>query len=132
MALNLELHSRCYCAMTKRHLSEITSRWGLHGGVAAAAVLIFCGVVASLGVAASHRFDERSSDGPLINLDRYQLSFDEEFKQLDISDRQGTGARWYSHTPWAGDFGEASFAGPEPGGPFSITPQGLEIGRAHV
>jgi beta-glucanase (GH16 family) len=113
--------------MTKHHFSEITSRRGLHGGAAAAAAFIFCGVVTSLCAAACHRFHERRSDGPLINLDRYQLSFDEEFKQLDMSDRQGTGARWYNHTPWAGDFGEARFAGPEPDGPFSITPQGLDI-----
>jgi beta-glucanase (GH16 family) len=29
-------------------------------------------------------------------------------------------ARWTAHTPWAGDFGDARFADPGPGGPFSI------------
>jgi hypothetical protein len=100
---------------------------GFRPVVAAAAAFVVCGVLISLGVAASHRLHERRATGPLVNLDRYQLTFDEKFKQIDISDRQGTGARWYSHTPWAGDFGEARFAGPAPGGPFAITPHGLDI-----
>jgi hypothetical protein len=29
-------------------------------------------------------------------------------------------ARWTAHTPWAGDFGDARFGDPEPGGPFKI------------
>jgi hypothetical protein len=29
-------------------------------------------------------------------------------------------ARWTAHTPWGGDFGDARFADPGPGGPFSI------------
>jgi hypothetical protein len=29
-------------------------------------------------------------------------------------------ARWTAHTPWSGDFGDARFADPEPGGPFKI------------
>jgi beta-glucanase (GH16 family) len=29
-------------------------------------------------------------------------------------------ARWTAHTPWGGDFGDARFGDPEPGGPFSI------------
>jgi hypothetical protein len=29
-------------------------------------------------------------------------------------------ARWIAHTPWSGDFGDARFADPGPGGPFNI------------
>jgi beta-glucanase (GH16 family) len=29
-------------------------------------------------------------------------------------------ARWTAHTPWSGDFGDAAFVDPEPGGPFKI------------
>jgi hypothetical protein len=29
-------------------------------------------------------------------------------------------ARWTAHTPWSGDFGEAQFTDPVPGGPFSM------------
>ncbi len=29
-------------------------------------------------------------------------------------------ARWTAHTPWGGDFGDARFLDPEPGGPFKI------------
>lgn len=29
-------------------------------------------------------------------------------------------ARWTAHTPWGGDFGDASFMDPGPGGPFKM------------
>jgi hypothetical protein len=36
-------------------------------------------------------------------------------------------ARWIAHTPWNGDFGDARFADPSPGGPFSIKDGFLSI-----
>jgi beta-glucanase (GH16 family) len=36
-------------------------------------------------------------------------------------------ARWTAHTPWHGDFGDAIFADPLPGGPFSIKDGVLSI-----
>lgn len=64
---------------------------------------------------------------PPLDLTRYRLTFDETFPHLDVSGRPGSAARWYSHTPWAGDFGEARFVDPSPGGPFVITARGLDI-----
>lgn len=66
-------------------------------------------------------------DSPPLDLTGYRLTFDETFRRLDVSGRPGSGARWYSHTPWAGDFGEAPFMDPSPEGPFIKTARGLDI-----
>jgi hypothetical protein len=63
---------------------------------------------------------------PALNLGGYRLSFDDEFKTLDIS-TQGPDSVWTAHTPWHGDFGDAAFGNPGLGGPFSLTAQGLAI-----
>lgn len=60
--------------------------------------------------------DVRSAD---IDPDRWALSFSEEFNDLDVSAR-GAGTRWKAHTPWNGDFGDARFADPRPGFPFTV------------
>ena len=57
---------------------------------------------------------------PTLNLDGYHVTFDEDFKdKLDVS-AWGPGTRWIAHTPYSGDFGDARFADPEPGFPFTI------------
>lgn len=56
---------------------------------------------------------------PDIDLSSYELTFDENFDQLDVSP-WGPGTRWIAHTPWAGDFGDAAFTDPSPGFPFMI------------
>jgi len=59
--------------------------------------------------------------GPVtLNLDGYHLTFAEEFTEgLDVS-AWGPGTRWIAHTPYAGDFGDARFADPEAGFPFTV------------
>src|SRR6266849_7632350 len=51
-------------------------------------------------------------------------NFDEETapnRRIEsISSRRIGPARWTAHTPWSGDFGDARFADPDPGGPFKI------------
>ena len=54
-----------------------------------------------------------------IDLSGYTLVFNEEFDWLDVSSR-GPGTRWIAHTPWNGDFGDATFADPGPDFPFKI------------
>jgi hypothetical protein len=61
-----------------------------------------------------------------LNLNDFKMTFDDEFTQLDIS-AHGPGTTWTAHTPWHGDFGDASFDDPGKNGPFSITPAGLAI-----
>lgn len=44
----------------------------------------------------------------------------EEFDELSVSANRIGPARWTAHTPWAGDFGDATFANPGPKGPFTV------------
>lgn len=67
---------------------------------------------------------------PVLDLSGYALSFDDEFKTFDIS-AHGPDSVWTAHTPWNGDFGAAAFGDPGPGGPFSLTAQGLAITATH-
>ena len=72
------------------------------------------------------------ADGPRLDLAGYELTFDDEFSKPDVVDhgpfsQHMPGMRWIAHTPWNGDFGEAQFADPGPGGPFSFGPNGLTI-----
>jgi beta-glucanase (GH16 family) len=46
--------------------------------------------------------------------------FDDEFDDLRLSAWQLGGARWITHTPWGGDFGDARFTDPGPGSAFSV------------
>lgn len=58
---------------------------------------------------------------PTLNLDGYRLTFDEDFKDTELSvSAWGPGTRWIAHTPYAGDFGDARFADPTKDFPFDI------------
>ena len=60
-----------------------------------------------------------------LDLSNFELTFSDEFDSLSIS---ATGdATWYPRTPWYGDFGEARFAEPGEGGPFSLRDGNLVI-----
>ncbi|MBE0534342.1 MAG: glycoside hydrolase family 16 protein [Phycisphaerae bacterium] len=64
---------------------------------------------------------------PTLNLEGWRLTFDEDFSgPLSVS-AWGPGTRWIAHTPYAGDFGDARFADPEEGFPFTITDGILRI-----
>jgi len=55
-----------------------------------------------------------------IDINKFRLTFSEEFDELSVSPL-GPNTRWIAHTPWAGDFGDASFADPRKGiFPFTI------------
>jgi hypothetical protein len=57
---------------------------------------------------------------PSLNLDGFEVTFSEDFDgELDVSP-WGPGTRWIAHTPWDGDFGDAAFADPVEGFPFTI------------
>lgn len=59
-----------------------------------------------------------------LNIDAYQLTFEENFDSLDVSAWGEKSSRWIAHTPWNGDFGDARFTDPAPGFPFT-TDQGI-------
>ena len=60
-----------------------------------------------------------SQPAPLLDLTKYELTFSEEFDSLSVS-AAGPNTRWTAHTPYGGDFGDARFADPTPGFPFTI------------
>ncbi|MBY5398286.1 glycoside hydrolase family 16 protein [Rhizobium leguminosarum] len=59
-----------------------------------------------------------------LNINAYQLTFEESFDSLDVSAWGERSSRWIAHTPWNGDFGDARFTDPAPGFPFT-TDQGF-------
>lgn len=70
--------------------------------------------------------DERAT----LDIAHYTETFSEEFDAIAVT---AWGpivpgqSRWIAHTPWAGDFGDAAFADPTPGFPFSVANGVLRI-----
>lgn len=62
-----------------------------------------------------------------IDLAHYRLTFAEDFNDLSVSPWADGHSRWIAHTPWAGDFGDAPFADPAPGFPFTLKDGVLRI-----
>ena len=58
--------------------------------------------------------------GDELDLCKYRLYWSDEFDDLSIGAWLLNGKRWIAHTPWAGDFGDATFIDPGPNGPFSL------------
>jgi beta-glucanase (GH16 family) len=57
--------------------------------------------------------------GTALDLKGFELVFDEEFDQLDVS-AWGPNTRWIANTPWNGNFGDSIFTDPRPAFPFSV------------
>jgi hypothetical protein len=75
-----------------------------------------------------------AADAPLpkippstLNLSGYQLTFNEDFLQPLSVSAWGPGTRWIAHTPFSSDFGDARFADPRSGFPFTTTSGILRI-----
>jgi len=62
-----------------------------------------------------------------IDLCDFKPAFADDFTNLSISARTLDGRRWTAHTPWNGDFGDASFSDPGPNGPFALKDGALVI-----
>jgi hypothetical protein len=56
---------------------------------------------------------------PTLKLDEFKLTWSDEFDDLSVS-AKGPGTRWIAHTPYWGDFGDAGFADPKDGFPFTV------------
>jgi glycosyltransferase involved in cell wall biosynthesis len=64
---------------------------------------------------------ERSQIGNVaLDLCGFRPTFVEDFNSLSVSSHPEEQARWFAHTPWGGDFGDAAFADPQPDFPFSV------------
>jgi hypothetical protein len=101
-------------------------RWKF-GPLRVPATLLSAGLLGVLTLSIEHirGMSETISDRAL-DLSNAKLTFDEEFDTLSVSSR-GPDTRWIAHTPWYGDFGDASFADPEPGFPFTVSNGVLNI-----
>ncbi len=85
----------------------------------ARAFLAGIAAVAALGLCACDA--GRAGPAPTeIDLAGYRRTFSETFERFDVS-AWGPGTRWIAHTPWHGDFGDATFIDPLPGFPFATT-----------
>ena len=67
-----------------------------------------------------------------IDLSMMELTFEDDFTRPSIVGRPpfssyNENTKWLAHTPWNGDFGDAQFIDPGPGGPFEFTKSGLRI-----
>jgi len=88
-----------------------------------AAVLAFAWVSGCTVVEFPEARDATPAVEPDIDLAKYTLTFEEEFRRVDVSAWR-CDTRWIAHTPWKGDFGAARFADPSRGFPF-MTKKGL-------
>jgi hypothetical protein len=61
-----------------------------------------------------------SPEGPALDLCAFRPIFLEDFNSLSVSGHPEDRQRWFAHTPWGGDFGDAAFADPEPAFPFTL------------
>lgn len=68
-----------------------------------------------------------SGNAERLDLCRYHLVFSEDFHDFRIASRVLGDGRWTAHTPWNGDFGDATFIDPTPAGPFSVADGELHI-----
>ncbi|WP_425374033.1 glycoside hydrolase family 16 protein [Phyllobacterium bourgognense] len=87
--------SRMYCRFAKR--------------------VVFLIALGSLGF-----LEQPSAAQEQINIDAFQMTFEENFDKLDVSAWGENGSRWIAHTPWNGDFGDARFTDPADGFPFTV------------
>ena len=71
--------------------------------------------------------DARAAAAPRdLDIGAFHRTFDETFDRLDLS-AWGPGTKWIAHTPWHGDFGDAAFADPGAGFPFTTAGAMLRI-----
>lgn len=91
---------------------------------------VVAGLTVALFLAAGRDRPTTESGAPsneILDLRGYRIAFEDRFSTLSIAALPGSGKRWYNHTPWGGDFGDAAFVAPGPDGPFSRGPHGLDI-----
>ena len=89
---------------------------------------VFALIVLGVGIGTRLYVVRSSAQEPMLPLDLsgYRMTFNEDFHNLDVS-AWGPGTRWIAHTPWNGDFGDARFADPVPGFPFTVNDGRLRI-----
>src|ERR1700682_1529148 len=84
---------------------------------------------AALGLAflVSSAQPQPAPEGATLDLCAFRPIFVEDFKSLSVSGDPQDHQRWFAHTPWGGDFGDAAFTDPQPDFPFSLRDGILQI-----
>ncbi|WP_323990341.1 glycoside hydrolase family 16 protein [Nguyenibacter sp. L1] len=80
---------------------------------------LYCAGLSCPGLA-SPAWAAGAGGAPAPALCGQQPVFDDEFDTLSLAAWRLDGRRWITHTPWAGDFGDARFTDPGPGSAFSV------------
>jgi beta-glucanase (GH16 family) len=62
----------------------------------------------------------QAPEGTALDLCAFRPTFLEDFNSLSVSGHPEDHQRWFAHTPWGGDFGDAAFTDPQPDFPFSV------------
>jgi beta-glucanase (GH16 family) len=94
-------------------------KWTTRAAAMTAAVALFA-FISNGGVRSN------ADGGNTIDLSAYHITFEEDFSNFSVSP-WGPNTRWIAHTPWHGDFGDAQFADPTPGFPFTVKDGVLRI-----
>ncbi|WP_236621623.1 glycoside hydrolase family 16 protein [Asticcacaulis benevestitus] len=89
-------------------------------------LLLGAGAIGVVTASAYSILQAQDSNPQKIDLSKYTLTFSEEFDDPNFSLKEFS-KRWYPHTPWWGDFGEAMFVDPVPGFPFFVANGSLQI-----
>lgn len=84
---------------------------------------VACAAVGGVGLYARQVL---TAEPKKLSLAEYRMTFSEEFDDPDFSIEHFM-TRWYPHTPWWGDFGDAVFSDPVPGFPFTTHEGHLRI-----
>ncbi len=73
------------------------------------------------------RSDNAHDQSPELDLSKLSMVFREDFDERLSVSPWGPNTRWTAHTPWHGDFGDAQFADPVLGFPFTVSDGILRI-----
>jgi len=78
-------------------------------------------------IALALQVDSACSQSSDLDLSRLTMVFREDFDERLSVSPWGPNTRWIAHTPWHGDFGDAQFADPVQGFPFTVSDGLLRI-----
>ncbi len=67
------------------------------------------------------RSDNAHDQSPELDLSKLSMVFREDFDERLSVSPWGPNTRWTAHTPWHGEFGDAQFADPVLGFPFTVS-----------
>jgi beta-glucanase (GH16 family) len=83
--------------------------------------LLLSRLIVAVAVGLLTQVDFAWSQSNELDLSKLSLVFSEDFDDVLNVSPSGPNTRWIAHTPWHGDFGDAQFADPRLGFPFTLS-----------